>query len=94
MAYEVVMTFADLTDNKYLYRAGDEFPRPGLEVSEDRIKELSSNHNIMGVPLIRRGLSEPSGDALKADTGVDSIATTEAKERPRKGQRRRARTDS
>lgn len=94
MAYEVLLAFTDSTDNKYLYRAGDTFPRPGAEVSEDRIKELSGNHNKIGVPLIRRSLSEPLGDALGNNTGVDSVATAKAKGRPRKGQGRRARTDS
>ena len=52
MKYKVIHSFADLNDNKYKYETGDEFPRPGLEVSEDRIKELSSMRNKAKMILI------------------------------------------
>ena len=49
----VVYPFADLHDKKYKYETGDMFPRQGLEVSEDRIKELAGTDNKIGVPLIK-----------------------------------------
>lgn len=50
--YRVVVDFSDLTDNDYIYRVGDEFPRSGLSVSDARIKELSTDGNKQGTPLI------------------------------------------
>lgn len=48
----VVKLFTDLQDKDHLYNEGDPFPREGLEVSEERIKELSSSNNLQGEPLI------------------------------------------
>lgn len=47
-----IKLFTDLQDKDHLYNEGDPFPREGLEVSEDRIKELSSSNNKQGTPLI------------------------------------------
>ena len=51
--YRVIVAFADLQDNKHAYKAGDEFPRSGVEVSDERIAELASNKNLMKQPLIQ-----------------------------------------
>lgn len=48
----VIKLFTDLQDKDHLYNEGDPFPREGLEVSEERIKELSSSNNLQGTPLI------------------------------------------
>ena len=53
MNYKVVKAFTDLQDNRHVYNAGDQFPRDGVDVSEDRLKELSSADNKRGVPLIK-----------------------------------------
>ena len=53
MGYKVIKTFADLQDNRYLYNVGDVFPHEGVEVSQDRLKELSGSSNKLGVPLIK-----------------------------------------
>lgn len=53
MKYKVLYPFADLHDKKYKYNAGDMFPRKGLEVSEDRIKELAGAENKAKKPLIK-----------------------------------------
>lgn len=58
MSYRVIYAFADLTDSKYKYEAGDKFPRRGLEVSEERILELSGRKNRAGRPLIEE-VKEP-----------------------------------
>ena len=50
--YSVVVDFSDLADNDYIYRVGDEFPRSGLSVDDARIKELSTDGNKQGIPLI------------------------------------------
>ncbi|MBQ3408912.1 MAG: hypothetical protein IJH12_06900 [Clostridia bacterium] len=46
--------WADLQDNKYKYKQGDVYPREGLEVSEERIKELSGINNKLGEVLIQK----------------------------------------
>lgn len=52
MMYKVIKYFEDLKDNRHPYKAGDIFPRNGLEVSESRVDELSGNKNKRGEPLI------------------------------------------
>lgn len=47
-----VTEFADMTDNGYVYRPGDAFPRSGVEVNEERVAELMSNTNRLGVPVV------------------------------------------
>lgn len=51
--YEVIYYFTDLQDNGYPYNAGDMFPRDGLTVSKERLKELSSSNNKRHKPLIK-----------------------------------------
>lgn len=63
MSYKVVKTFSDLQDNNYIYNAGDEFPRKGAEVSDERIKELSGKSNKLGTPLIKE--VKPKGRTTK-----------------------------
>ena len=50
--YKVIKFFTDLKDHDYAYRVGDIFPRKGLTVSEERFKELSTDQNKRGIPLI------------------------------------------
>lgn len=52
--YEVIRDFTDLQDNEYPYSVGGEFPRDGLEVSEERLKELSGSQNLQKTPLIKK----------------------------------------
>lgn len=46
--------WVDLQDNNYEYKQGDVYPRKGLEVSEERIKELSTINNKLGEVLIQK----------------------------------------
>lgn len=50
--YKVIKFFTDLHDNEYPYNVGELFPREGMEVSENRLVELSGSDNKQGVPLI------------------------------------------
>ena len=52
MAYKVIKHFTDMQDDDYAYEVGDGFPRKGLAVLPSRIKELASDKNRQGVPLI------------------------------------------
>ena len=50
--YKVIKSFTDLKDNNYAYYVGDTFPHNGVDVDAERIAELSSDKNRLGVPLI------------------------------------------
>ncbi len=52
MGYIVLQYFEDLQDKNHPYRAGEQFPRPGLSVSPERFAELASKKNLRGIPLI------------------------------------------
>ena len=61
--YKVIRFFTDLTDDNHPYNVGDTFPRKGLDVTGERLAELSGKDNKQGVPLIR--LVEKAADAPK-----------------------------
>lgn len=50
--YKVVKYFTDLKDGNHAYKVGEIYPRQGVEPTQARIDELSSNKNRQGVPLI------------------------------------------
>ena len=50
--YKVIKHFTDMQDNNFAYNVGDEFPRKGMSVLPSRIKELASDKNRQGCPLI------------------------------------------
>ena len=54
--YRVIKAFTDMQDNNYAYDPKDParntYPRKGLSVLPSRIKELASDKNRQGVPLI------------------------------------------
>lgn len=56
--YKVLHYFTDLQDHNHAYHPGDEFPRKGVEVTAERLKELSSGNNRRGKALIE-GTEEP-----------------------------------
>ena len=67
MKYKVIHAFADLKDRNHKYETGDQFPRPGFKVSEERLAELMSNKNKIGVPLIKE-IPEPKKPTEKKPT--------------------------
>ena len=50
--YKVIAYFTDLQDNGHPYHIGDAFPRKGVNVSKERLDELSSGRNKRKKPLI------------------------------------------
>ena len=50
--YKVLKHFTDLQDNNFAYNVGDEYPRKGMSVLPSRIRELATDKNRQGVPLI------------------------------------------
>lgn len=88
MQYIVVTDFTDRID-KHIYRAGDKYPRPGVDVSEERVAELTSTKNMRGEVLIKAVNAPKSaeirpdeGETKKADKSVDS-----QKKKPKKAKK-------
>ena len=67
--YVVKVFFTDLQDNNHEYNVGDKFPRDGMAVTPDRIKELSGTQNKRGIALIEevRVTVKSDIDEIKAD---------------------------
>ena len=65
--YKVIKSFTDLQDNNYAYYVGDTFPRNGVEVCAERIAELSSDKNRLGVPLIEETAEKPKRTRKKKE---------------------------
>lgn len=66
MRYIVIEEFADKSDGFRAYLPGAEFPRKGLDVSEARIKELSTDANALHKPLIKEVAEEKKEEPKKA----------------------------
>ena len=65
--YKVIESFTDLQDNNYVYYVGDTFPHNGAEVVAERIAELESDKNRLGVPLIEEVAEKPKRTRKKKD---------------------------
>lgn len=50
--YISLITWVDLEDG-HEYLPGEEFPHDGREIPEERINELSSTENAIGIPVIK-----------------------------------------
>ena len=65
--YKVIKYFTDLQDNNYAYYVGDTFPRNGVEAGAERIAELASDKNRLGIPLIEELTEKPKRTRKKKD---------------------------
>ena len=65
--YRVVHKFYDLKDSNHAYSVGDTFPYNGVEVDAERIAELTSDKNRLGVPLIEEIAEKPKRTRKKKD---------------------------
>ena len=74
--YKVIKHFIDLQDNDHSYNEGDIFPREGVDVSEERIKELAGSDNKQHTPLI---------ELVEED--LDNTADTDTVEKTTKSQK-------
>lgn len=77
--YKVIKHFIDLHDNDHSYNEGDIFPREGVDVSEERIKELAGSDNKQHTPLI---------ELVEED--LDNTADTDTAEKPPKAGKKRS----
>ena len=69
--YKVIKSFYDLKDNNHVYSVGDTFPHNGVEVGAERIAELASDKNRLGVPLIKEIAEKPKRTRKKETTNRD-----------------------
>lgn len=56
--YRVIKAFTDLKAS-HVYSVGDTFPHNGVDVDAERIAELASDKNRLGVPLIDEITEKP-----------------------------------
>ena len=56
--YRVIKQFYDLKAN-HAYSVGDTFPHNGVKVDAERVAELASDKNRLGVPLIEEIVEKP-----------------------------------
>ena len=72
--YKVIKHFTDMQDNNYAYDPKDPerntYPRKGLSVLPSRIKELASNKNRQGCPLIEE-IPEKAEEPKKKSKSVE-----------------------
>jgi hypothetical protein len=64
--YKAVKAFRDLKTN-LVYAVGDTFPHNGDEVDAERIAELASDKNRLGIPLIEEIVAKPKRTRKKKD---------------------------
>lgn len=64
--YKVIKRFYDLNEN-HSYSVGDKFPHDGVEVDAERIAELASDKNRLGVPLIEEIVEKPKRARKKTE---------------------------
>ena len=64
--YRVIKAFTDL-QNHHAYSVGDTFPHNGVDVDAERIAELASDKNRLGVPLIEEIAEKPKRTRKKKD---------------------------
>ena len=57
--YRVTHDFKDLQDKNKIYRAGDAYPTPAnKKISAERLEQLSSKKNKLGIQLIEEVKTE------------------------------------
>ena len=64
--YRVIKRFYDLKAN-HAYSVGDTFPYDGVDVDAERLSELESGNNRLGVPLIEEVEEKPKRTRKKKD---------------------------
>lgn len=64
--YRVIKSFTDLKAS-HVYHVGDTFPHNGVEVEAERVAELASDKNRLGVPLIEEIAEKPKRTRKKKE---------------------------
>ena len=86
--FRVIEFFTDLQDGNHAYNVGDTFPREGVTVTADRIKELSGTQNKRGIALIEevRGAEETA--TISENETVEPKEAAPVENEPRKRTRK------
>lgn len=87
MEYIVKVGFDDLQDNEYRYEPGDIYPREGIEPTEERINELSTENNKRGVQLIT-AIKTAKNDTEKAKEDTQKPTEATKKKSPAKANKK------
>lgn len=75
--YEVIHYFTDLQDFNHPYNVGDIFPRDGMNVSEERLKELLGSKNKQHKPLIKLIEDKPTEEKQYTKTDINRMPLSE-----------------
>lgn len=86
--YRVTKHFTDLQDNGHAYDEGEKFPRDGVTVTADRIKELSTSANRRGIALIEEVRGEEETETIPEMETVELEETSPVENEPRKRTRK------
>lgn len=81
--YKVIKFFTDLQDHKHPYHEGDTFPREGVTVTAERLKELASKKNKRGVALIKEVKEEVKTEDIPFAEGEPYEAEKPEEKKPR-----------
>lgn len=90
--YRVIKYFTDLQDGDRAYNVGDTFPREGVTVTPERIKELSGTENRRGITLIEEVQGTEEMATISDMETVDPEEAVPAENAPRKRGRKRKTT--
>ena len=85
--YVAILRFADFQDHNRIYEAGDSYPRPGFDVSAERLAELEGRDNLARKPLIKR--VEASETPIEAPQDEHKEIPAHGAETPKKARRSR-----
>lgn len=86
--YRVTKYFTDLQDNGYAYNEGDTFPRDGVTVTADRIKELSTSANRRGIALVEEVREAEETETISDTETVEPEEAAPVEDEPRKRTRK------
>ena len=79
MAYIVIKSFRDLTDNDRLYKVGDQYPAKGEKPTKARIRELLNGTNKNGKVYLKEVPDEQTA-APAAPAEESAAEQTEGKD--------------
>lgn len=87
--FRVIEFFTDLQDGNHAYNVGDTFPREGVTVTADRIKELSGTQNKRGIALIEDVRGAEKKETISDTETVEPEEAAPVEDEPRKRSRKR-----
>lgn len=86
--YRVINFFTDLQDAEHPYNVGDKFPRDGMDVTLDRLTELSGSDNKQGRPLIEFIPDEPVHTEKEEEINQPEEPAEQPVEKPKRSRKK------